>query len=53
MNVMLWDIKVGRYIEIFNVKHIYQSIGGTYFKLNSKKYDTSKYNLQFIHSEGD
>lgn len=52
MNVMLWDIKVGRYIEIFNVKHIYQSVGGTYFKLDSKIYNTIDYHLHFIHSEG-
>lgn len=51
MNVKIWDIKKKTWFEMLNIKHIYQSITGEYFTLDSREFKTSDYNLNFIHSE--
>ena len=51
MYVKIWDINTSRYIDIPHVKHIYQSVDKTYFKLDEIEYKTSRYDLQFVAQE--
>ena len=49
MNIEIWNKNTAHWETIVNVKRIYLSTSGNYFKLDNREFSTSKYDIQFIY----